>query len=81
MPYTNRARVIVVKGDGWRRYVPKMPHSQVRPIGTVKVGAKLEGALVLDMTAGLYMLIDKSGAWFELNQANVRAALAANSMP
>jgi hypothetical protein len=78
MPYSNRERVTVIKGDGWRSYVPKMPHSQMRPIGTVKVGSKMEGALVLDLTAGLYMLIDKTGAWYELNQANVRAALTAN---
>jgi hypothetical protein len=58
-----------------------MPHSQMRAIGTVKVGARLEGALVLDMTVGLYVLIDKTGAWFELNQTNVRAALGAGPDP
>jgi hypothetical protein len=40
-----------------------MPHPQLRPIGTVKVGTRLEGALVLDMSNGSYKLIDNAGAW------------------
>jgi hypothetical protein len=72
---SNRDRVTVVKGDGWRRYMRSIPHSQIKAIGTVKVGSKLQGALVLDMSEGLYRLIDGSGAWFELNQAKVRTAL------
>jgi hypothetical protein len=72
---SNRDRVTVVKGDGWRRFMRAMPHSQIRPIGTVKVGTKLEGALVLDMSEGVYRLIEGSGAWFDLNQTKVRAAL------
>lgn len=67
-------RVIITKGDGWRRFLSAMPNAQMRAIGTVSVG-KLEGALVLDMGSGLYMLIDRTGAWYELDQAKVRAAL------
>lgn len=70
----SRAPVTVVKGDGWRKYLSVMPNSQMRAIGTAKVG-KLEGALVLDMSSSLYMLIDTTGAWYEVDQVKVRAAL------
>lgn len=66
----------VTKGDGWRKYLPAMPHKQMRPIGTVKVG-KMEGALVLDLSTAAYMLIESNGAWHELDHAKVRAALDA----
>ena len=46
----------------------------MRPIGTIKT-ADQEGALVLDLAAGLYMLIDRTGAVFELYQPKVQAAL------
>lgn len=67
------SRMIITKGDDWRKYLPEMPHKQMRPIGTVKVG-KLEGALVLDMSSGTYMLI-AGGEWHELDTTKVRAAL------
>lgn len=70
----NRGRLLITKGDGWRKYLTEMPHKQMRPIGTVKVG-KLEGALVLDLSAGTYMLIEQAGAWHGLDHAKVRAAL------
>ena len=69
------ARITVAKGTGWRKYIREMPHAQMRPIGTVKFGATLEGALVLDLNSGLYLLIDNTNAWYGLDQAQVVAAL------
>lgn len=71
---SSRVKITIIKGDGWRKYVDKMPNKQLRPIGTAKAG-KLEGALVLDLGANVYMLIEH-GTWHDLDQAKVRAALA-----
>lgn len=73
---SKRASLTIIKGDGWRKYVPAMPNKQMRALGTVAVG-KLEGALVLDMSSNLYVLIDRTGAWYEVDQGKVRTALDA----
>jgi hypothetical protein len=35
----------------------------------------MEGALFVDRGSGRYLLIDKTNAWFELDQEKVRLAL------
>jgi hypothetical protein len=70
-----RDHVTVIKGANWRKYVMAAPHSQMWAIGTVKVGTQMEGALFLDRSSGRYLLIDKTNAWFELDQEQVRLAL------
>jgi hypothetical protein len=70
--------VTVTKGDGWRGYISVMPHNQMRPLGAVR-SERHEGALVLDMSAGVYRLIDKDGSWWFLDQEKVRAALNAKA--
>ena len=48
---------------------------ETTPIGVVKVGTRLEGALIVDLVSGDYALIDKDSECFDLDQAQVRAAL------
>ncbi len=79
--HSQNDNLTIVKGFGWRKYVTAMPSSKLRPIGTVRVGKRMEGALVLDLKVGDYVLIDRFGAWFELNQESVRIALEALESP
>jgi hypothetical protein len=71
-----RPNITIVKGPDWRKYID-MPHARMQAIGTVRLGRDLEGALVFDLSAGTYLLIDRSGARFELDYQTVRAALDA----
>jgi hypothetical protein len=72
----DRMPLTITKGSGLaRRYVPRMPHSQMSPIGIARYGA-IEGALVLDMSDGEYVLITKEGDRYALNQEDVRKLLA-----
>lgn len=64
----------MAKGDGWRKFAPKMLRDDLRPIGTVKVG-DLEGALIRDLTEQRYLLIDRTGAWHDLDADLIRKAL------
>ena len=47
-------------GDGTRRHKRAMPHLKNKRVGTVKVGIKLQGALVFDLSAGLCKRIDSA---------------------
>jgi len=69
-------KVIVTKGDEWQKYIlPSDVRIAVKPLGTVTVGTRLEGALVLDLAGGVYRLIDEAGVWHELDYKKIRAAL------
>jgi hypothetical protein len=72
-----RPNITITKGTVWRHYLDKVPSAELRPIGTIRFGADLEGALVFDLTEGAYLLIDKSGARFEVGYDIVRTALDA----
>jgi hypothetical protein len=80
-PLAPRLPVTVTKGDGWRQYLTAMPHPLMRPIGTAKVGATLEGALVLDAGEGKYKLIEQNGERHDVDYGQVRDALALPAGP
>jgi hypothetical protein len=65
---------VVTKGDGWRRFIPKLPHKQMRAIGVVKAEGR-EGALVRDLSERCYWIIEANGDRSKLDEAQVRAAL------
>lgn len=67
----------VTEGDGWKQYVaPRDVRLAATPLGTVSVGSRLEGALMLDLIAGGYRLLDREGIWHALDYTQVRAAFA-----
>ena len=69
-------RLTILLGPQWREYIQTLPPARrLWPVGTVKVGNQLEGALLFDMKAQRYVLVDTAGAWFELDETKVRAAL------
>jgi hypothetical protein len=70
-------RLTVSRGPGWRKFLADVPDLHLWPIGTASVGNRIEGALIIDMRTGRYLLIDKNHVWFELDQAQVRLALTA----
>lgn len=72
---TNRDRVAVARGDGWKHFIEGVPPVHQEPVGTVKVGSSLEGALIYDNDTDQFFMIDKQGKAWELNQRKVRAAL------
>lgn len=74
---TNRDRVTIVKGEGWEDFIDHAPHDRMEPIGTIRVGSSLEGALLIDHTDGCYVMIKKDGSEVELNQRKVQAAVDA----
>ena len=75
MPESTLQLITIRQGPEWREFIRDVPDARLWPIGTVKVGASHEGALVLDMNSQKYMLIDKDGTYFDLDQAQVKAAL------
>lgn len=72
---TNRDRIAVARGDGWKHFIEGSPPVHQEPIGTVKVGSSLEGALLFDNSNDQFFMIDKQGKAWELNQRKVRAVL------
>jgi hypothetical protein len=70
-----RVPLKLTKGGDWTRYVAHMPNSQMRPIGTARYGA-IEGALVLDLSDGEYVLITQEGERYALDQVEVKELLA-----
>ena len=69
-------RLTVFRGPGWRQYLATLPDPRFWPIGTAAVGNRIEGALLVDMRTGRYLLVDQNNNWLELDQEEVRLGLA-----
>ena len=70
-----KSGLTAVSGADWHSYVKELPRANMRGIGTVKLVTGLEGALILDIAQGKYLLIDATGDEFPLDYSAVRHAL------